>query len=146
MKVFYIIIIQILLVGFISASGQQEQSDTINMLESNEFYIKLYQSSNPLLLDVDEYKNYRKERIPGAVSAPTDDELFSLTDTLDREQSIFIYCVHTSRSITVCKLLKNRGFSNLFLLVDGITGWKKQELETDKNRIRNRKKKGDKNI
>ncbi len=128
----------------ISVSGQQEQSDTIIMLESNEFYIKLYQSSNPLLLDVDEYKNYMKERIPGAVSAATDDELFSLTDTLDREQLIFIYCVHTSRSITVCKLLKNRGFSNLFLLVDGITGWKKQELETDKNRIRKREKKGNK--
>ena len=41
----------------ISASGQQEQSDTIIMLEPNEFYIKLYQSSSPLLLDVDEYKN-----------------------------------------------------------------------------------------
>ena len=124
----------------ISVSGQQEQSDTINMLEPNDFYIKLHQTSNPLLLDVSEYKNYRKERIPGAVSAATDDELFSLTDTLDRERPIFIYCVYTSRSITVCKLLKKRGFSNLFILVDGITGWKKLELETDKKRIRNREK------
>lgn len=130
----------------ISASGQQEQSDTISMLEPNEFYIKLYQSSSPLLLDVDEYKNYRKERIPGAVSAATDDKLFSLTDTLDREQSIFIYCVHTSRSITVCELLKKRGFINVFLLVDGITGWKIQELETDKKRIRKKEKKDSKNF
>ena len=73
-------------------------------------------------------------------------KLFSLTDTLDREQSIFIYCVHTSRSITVCELLKKRGFINVFLLVDGITGWKIQELETDKKRIRKKEKKDSKNF
>ena len=143
---FFSAILLLFCATIISASGQQEQCDTINILESNEFYIKLHQSSSPLLLDVDEYKNYRKERIPGAVSAATDDKLFSLTDTLDREQSIFIYCVHTSRSITVCELLKKRGFSNIFLLVDGITGWKKQELETDKTRIRKREKKGSKSF
>ena len=120
----------------ISASGQQEQSDTINLLDPNEFYIKLYQSPNPLLLDVGEYKDYRKERIPGAVLATTHDELLSLTDTLDRERLIFIYCAYISRSITAYTLLNNRGFSNVYVLIDGIVGWKELGLETDKKRIR----------
>lgn len=143
MKTFYIII-QILIAGFISVSGQQEQSDTINMLEPNEFYIKLHQASNPLLLDVGEYKDYRKERIPGAVLAATYDELFSLTDTLDSERPIFIYCVYISRSITASKLLNNQGFSNVYVLINGIAGWKELGLETDKKRIRKREKKGNK--
>ncbi|MBE9510261.1 MAG: rhodanese-like domain-containing protein [Bacteroidetes bacterium] len=146
MKPFYIITIQILLAGFISASGQQEQSDTINMLEPNEFYIKLHQSSNPLLLDVGEYKDYRKERIPGAVSTATYDELFSLTDTLDREQPIFIYCVYISRSITASTLLNNLGFSNVYVLINGIAGWKELELETDKKSISKREKKSNKSF
>ena len=137
----FCIIIHILLAGFVSVSGQQEQPDTINMLESNEFYIKLYQSSNPLLLDVGEYKDYRKERIPGAVSAATHDELVSLTDTLDLERPIFIYCVYISRSITASSLINNLGFSNVYVLINGIAGWKELGLETDKKRIRKRKKK-----
>lgn len=137
----FCIIIHILLTGFVSVSGQQEQPDTINMLESNEFYIKLYQSSNPLLLDVGEYKDYRKERIPGAVSAATHDELVSLTDTLDLERPIFIYCVYISRSITASSLINNLGFSNVYVLINGIAGWKELGLETDKKRIRKRKKK-----
>ena len=137
----FCIIIHILLAGFVSVSGQQEQPDTINMLESNEFYIKLYQSSNPLLLDVGEYKDYRKERIPGAVSAATHDELVSLTDTLDLERPIFIYCIYISRSITASSLINNLGFSNVYVLINGIAGWKELGLETDKKRIRKRKKK-----
>lgn len=146
MKAFYIIIIQIFLAGFIFASGQQEQSDTINLLEPNEFYIKLYQSSNPLLLDVGEYKDYRKERIPGAVLAATHDELFSLTDTFDRERPVFIYCAYISRSITASKLLNNLGFSNVYVLINGIVGWKELGLETDKKRIRKRENKGNKSF
>jgi len=142
----FCIIIHILLAGFVSVSGQQEQPDTINMLESNEFYIKLYQSSNPLLLDVGEYKDYRKERIPGAVSAATHDELVSLTDTLDLERPVFIYCVYISRSITASSLINNLGFSNVYVLINGIAGWKDLGLETDKKRIRKRKKKGGKSF
>ena len=140
----FCIILHILFAGFVSASGQQEQSDTINLLEPNEFYIKLYQSSNPLLLDVGEYKDYRKERIPGAVLATTYDELFSLTDTLDRERPVFIYCAYISRSITASKLINNLGFSNVYVLINGIAGWKKPGFETDKKRIRKREKKGNK--
>ena len=142
----FCIIIHILLTGFVSASGQQEQPDTINMLDPNEFYIKLHQSSNPLLLDVDEYKNYRKERIPGAVSAATHNELVSLTDTLDLERPVFIYCVYISRSITASSLINNLGFSNVYVLINGIAGWKDLGLETDKKRIRKRKKKGGKSF
>jgi len=142
----FCIIIHILLAGFVSVSGQQEQPDTINMLDPNEFYIKLYQSSNPLLLDVGEYKDYRKERIPGAVSAATHDELVSLTDTLDLERPVFIYCVYISRSITASSLINNLGFSNVYVLINGIAGWKDLGLETDKKRIRKRKKKGGKSF
>ena len=142
----FCIIIQLVLAGYIFTSGQQEQSDTINLLEPNEFYIKLHQSSNPLLLDVGEYKDYRKERIPGAVLATTYDELFSLTDTLDRERPVFIYCEYISRSITASKLVNNLGFSNVYVLINGIAGWKELGLETDKKRISKREKKGNKNF
>jgi len=140
MKAFYIIIIQLLVVGFVSESEQQEQFDSINILETNEFYIKLHQASNPLLLDVGEYKNYRKERIPGAILTATRYELLLLTDTLDHERPIFIYCAYISRSITASTLLKNLGFSNVYVLINGLTGWKELGLEIDKKHIRKKKK------
>jgi len=137
----FCIIVQIILAGFISSLVPQEKSDTVNMLETKEFYIKIHQVSNPLIVDVGEYKDYQKERIPGAVPAPTRDDLFSLTDTLDREQPIFIYCKYISRSITAYELLDKKNFSNIFVLKEGIIGWKKQGLETDNKHITRKKRK-----
>lgn len=135
----FLIIIHLLIISYIGPTVPQEKNDSVYFLETKEFYIKLHQESTPLLIDVGELKDYRNERINGAIAAPTQEDLLSLTDTLDREQPVFIYCKYISRSITALKLLKNMNFTNIYILENGIIGWKNEGLETDKTPVKENK-------
>jgi len=91
---------------------------------------------NEVLIDVRSYKEFRVERINNAILAGNSEELLAITDTLDFEQPLFIYCEEESRSITACSILIGRGFKQIHILKEGIFGWKQQGLAVDNSKIR----------
>jgi len=93
---------------------------------------------NEVLIDVRTVREFQKERIPNALLANNSKILFSITDTLDLEQPLFIYCDDESRSSTACTFMIERGFRNVNLLKEGMIGWKNRNLEIDDSRIRRR--------
>jgi len=106
------------------------------MLEADSFYISMHLAIEPLLVDVRLARDYRKERIPDAVSAPRSQELFRLTDSLDAEHPIYLYCDDESRSGQAAEMLLEKGFSNLIVLKNGFLGWKLTGLPVDDSRKR----------
>ena len=110
------------------------------MLDPHEFYIQMHRFSNHVLIDVRTYGEFRKERITNAILARNSEELFRVSDTLDLEQPLFIYCDVESRSITACELLHDKGFKYLYILEEGIIGWKDRDLEMDESRLSRRDK------
>ena len=106
------------------------------MLEPDSFYISMHLAVEPLLVDVRPARDYRKERIPDAVSAPRSQKLFRLTDSLDAEHPIYLYCDDESRSGQAAEMLLEKGFSNLIVLKNGLLGWKLTGLPVDDRRRR----------
>ena len=116
----------------------QMKSVKIYMLNADEFYIKLNSTPEKLILDVRELKDFKKERIQNAVAASNQQVLLTIADTLDHEIPLFIYCDVITRSIEASELLKNKGFVKIYILEEGIIGWKKKKLPVDKKRMTGR--------
>ncbi len=116
-------------------TSAQMISTNVIQLDTDEFYIKLNSTVEKIILDVREEKDFKKERIPMAVSAYNQEVLVNITDTLNHEIPLFIYCEFISRSIEASNLLTEKGFAEIYILEEGFTGWKKKKLPVDKNRI-----------
>ncbi|MDX2443951.1 MAG: rhodanese-like domain-containing protein [Bacteroidales bacterium] len=115
-------------------TNAQMNSTNVIQLDTDEFYIKLNSTIEKIILDVREEKDFKKERIPLAISAYNQEVLLKLTDTLNHEIPLFIYCEFISRSIEASNLLTEKGFAEIYILEEGFMGWKKKKLPVDKNR------------
>ncbi len=112
------------------------QSDSLKIfkLDTDEFYIKLNSTTEKLILDVRELRDFEKERIPNSISASNQQILLGFTDTVDYETPLFLYCDFISRSIDVSEILEKKGFKIIYILEDGFTGWKKKKLPIEKKK------------
>jgi len=104
----------------------------------NSYNLEVY----AILVDVRIKKEFRKERISGARNVENMKAMTAFADTLDTETPIYIYCDTYTRSITAAEYLCNRGFTNVYLLKDGLMEWKAAGLPVDKGRKTQRRKKG----
>ena len=53
-------------------------------------------------------------------------------DALDQTKPVLVYCKSGGRSRKACKLLAQKGFTNIFNLDGGMTAWQKSELPVKK--------------
>ncbi len=108
-------------------------------LNADEFYIRMHSSQNPLLIDTRTAREFRKERIPGAILAGSVSDLEKMADSLDLDQPIFLYCEKDNRSPVACSLLCEKGFRNVYNLREGLIAWRKTSypMERRKSRIKN---------
>jgi len=114
----------------------QDTGAGIIKLQPDAFYVQRHTSVGSIVLDVREYKWYRKSRIPGALSVPRMSDLKSFSDTLDRDLPIFVYCDGSTRSQTACSYLCDQGMKKVHLLEGGIVSWKSANFPIEKKRIR----------
>jgi hydroxyacylglutathione hydrolase len=87
------------------------------------------------VLDVRIYEAFAKDRIPGAVYAGEKKVLLDLVNDFDKDIPLLIYCEYGERSEVVIKILKKRGFTNLFHLKKGYEAWRKEGFPVDNNAI-----------
>jgi rhodanese-related sulfurtransferase len=119
--------------------AQNDTSMCIHRLEATDFYIQSHAHVDGIILDVREFKFFKKSRIHGAINVPNSTILKTVSDTLDRELPIFVYCDGSTRSHTACSLLMEKRFKNVYLLNEGFLSWKAAQLPIDKERIRRRR-------
>ena len=137
MKISLLYLILVLLVPF------EEVQDTKPLYLSPEEFRNSYNLEvYAILVDVRIKKEFRKERISGARNVENMKAMTAFADTLDTETPIYIYCDTYTRSITAAEYLCNRGFTNVYLLKDGLMEWKAAGLPVDKGRKTQRRKKG----
>ena len=123
---------------FIQKTYCQIETSSFSRLDIDEFYIHLNTETNKHILDVRPYKDFKKEHIPESISIYDKHVLSLLTDTLDLETYLFIYCTDNARSLEVCKILQEQGFKNIYMLNGGIFEWKKRKFELSR-KITNQK-------
>jgi thioredoxin 1 len=141
-KSIYLVIILFILIS--PAIGQKESDTVMKILDIEAFIFQMKLDENHTLIDVRTRMEYKKGRIPGAILAETKDILFSITDTMDFDQSLFLYCATNFRSKSSGKLLAEKGFKNIYILEVGFNGWKGAGKEIDKSnpkrKVHNEKK------
>jgi adenylyltransferase/sulfurtransferase len=74
------------------------------------------------LIDVREPFEFEIARIEGAKLIPLG-EILERADELDREQTLIVHCHSGRRSAEAVRLLKQRGFANVYNLEGGIAAW-----------------------
>lgn len=114
----------ILLLFRIGATGQEE-------LLSSGFYEVLNTSDDVLLLDVRTKQKFLEERIAGAVYAGEKSVLLREIERVENDTKILVYCDYGKRSASVLKILKKKGFSNIFHLDEGFIKWKEKGFPVD---------------
>ena len=118
------------------ATGQKESDTIMKIVDLEEFIIQMKLHENNTLIDVRTWMEYKKGRIPGAVLAETNNILFSITDTMDFDRPLFLYCTTNFRSKSSGRLLTERGFINVCILEVGISGWNAAGKEIDKSKLK----------
>jgi adenylyltransferase/sulfurtransferase len=74
------------------------------------------------LIDVREPFEFEIARIDGAKLLPLG-EIPERAEELDREQTLIVHCHSGRRSAQAVRLLKQRGFANVYSLEGGIDAW-----------------------
>jgi len=116
----YLLVISVtvtLLLGYtVDIFSQSNHTD----LQDIDFFNLLISTSNPVILDVQTAKEFKKNHIANAISAPEKKILLQICDTLSKESEIFIYCFHGDRSLFCQTILDSLGFINVHNLKNGL--------------------------
>ncbi len=127
----YLVLIYLCLVF---SSNAQYKDSCIRGYEPGRFHFELNRHANSVLIDVQTRQEYLDARIPGALPAERSEILFSICDTLDHEQPVFIYCYDSDRSETAAKMLVEKGRCNICHLEGGLRNWMREGYEVEKMR------------
>jgi rhodanese-related sulfurtransferase len=126
----------LMLIFFKPLAAQEPDTVKFTTLRPAEFNLAFDVNKNALMIDVREFFEFRKSRIPGAVNIPSSGNLQISADTLDKNRPLFFYCTSGFRSRRVSKFFADNGFPDVFNLDGGITAWKNNAMETDRKKVK----------
>jgi rhodanese-related sulfurtransferase len=118
------------------AKVNSQQKPTIIQANNEDFISFISQFDNELIIDVRDSSDFNNRIIKGAVFAPTAELLKKITDTLDYDTPLLVYCFKGKRSQKACEELISKGFNTVINLRQGIGKWDemKNPLETIYNK------------
>ena len=122
-----------LLIIFTLLSCKEAVDSKINIISSEEMQTFL-KVDDVQLVDVRSNEDFKKESIPTAQNI----DYFSPTflddiESLDKTKPVFVYCNTGKRSAKCAKKMVDAGFTKIYDLDGGISKWKHDGFETNKN-------------
>ncbi|OQY02380.1 MAG: hypothetical protein B6I26_00630 [Desulfobacteraceae bacterium 4572_130] len=108
----------------------------IDLEQAKEFFLK----KEALFIDARPVKDYKKSHIKGALSLPWDNvekNFMNISSKIFQARIIIIYCDGETCELShhLGKFLKNAGFENIKILINGLTVWKEETLPIEKKII-----------
>ena len=111
---------RIWIVTFLLIACTEKKSETVL---SPQQFLEQYQSTpQAILLDVRTEQEVAGGKIKGAQNIVYDNGFASKLDAL-KHKPIFIYCGSGIRSAKAAKILKDKGYENIYELAGGIKAW-----------------------
>ncbi|MCW4048902.1 MAG: rhodanese-like domain-containing protein [Candidatus Bathyarchaeota archaeon] len=101
--------------------GQDDQG-VYGDLTPLEAWTLIQDKSELVILDVRTVSEYEDGHIEGAILIPVQ-ELPDRFDELDKNDELLVYCRSGNRSSTAVEILEADGFTKIYHLADGVTGW-----------------------
>lgn len=113
---------------FTSTISLAQNKGKIIDVSCHDFKTLMDTCHNYVLLDVRLLEAFKSECIPGAISVANKALLESVTDTIDFDTPLLIYCEEGFRSSKASELLLEKGFLYIFNLDDGYWKWKRKNF------------------
>ena len=85
--------------------------------------LRLWQAKEAILIDVRTPAEYREGHIPGVANIPLD-ELEKRLGEIPKDKKVVLICRTGNRSAQGTKLLRSKGFDNVFNSTGGMSTWK----------------------
>ncbi|HPG10274.1 MAG TPA: rhodanese-like domain-containing protein [Chitinophagaceae bacterium] len=92
---------------------------------TQEKFQRLMKKKKSVVLDVRTVEEYKDGHVPGArqIDVMKNDEFKNQVATLDKNKTYLLYCRSGKRSQAAMKLMKEMGFTKLYDLSGGFSGW-----------------------
>ena len=85
--------------------------------------LRLWQNKEAIIIDVRTPGEYRDGHIPGVVNIPLD-ELEKRIGEIPKDKKVVLICRTGSRSAQGTRLLRSKGFNNVYNSTGGMSTWK----------------------
>ncbi len=85
--------------------------------------LQLWQNKEATLIDIRTPAEYRDGHIPGVVNIPLD-ELEKRLSEIPKDKKVVLICRTGNRSAQGTKMLRSKGFANVFNSTGGMSTWK----------------------
>ena len=110
-----------LLVLFLAGCGQSPAGASVDI--SVDEALRLWQNKEAIIIDVRTPGEYRDGHIPGVVNIPLD-ELEKRIGEIPKDKKVVLICRTGSRSAQGTRLLRSKGFNNVYNSTGGMSTWK----------------------
>ena len=85
------------------------------------------------LIDVREVHEWEEQRIPGAIHIPKDNLTATIASVVtEKDQPIYLHCQGGVRSLWAGERLAEMGYTNVYSVDGGISGWCQSGYTTSK--------------
>jgi thioredoxin len=115
-----------LVIGLLFSCGPKEgQQDLI----ASEFQTAMSAESDAQILDVRTIDEFQNGHIEGATNADVNSAAFQqIASGLDKDKTVFVYCLSGARSASAAGMLKEMGFKSIVNLTGGMLAWRSANL------------------
>ena len=118
----------VVLVALILSDTLSRKISGINPLGTTEA-IQIVNQRDGIFLDIRETADFKKEHIAESMSLPLSTLEANIAKLKDPAQPIILICASGGqRARTAAKQLRNKGFSNIYVLTGGLNAWKDGKL------------------
>ena len=113
-----------LLVAMLAGCGQSPAGAGVDI--SVDEALRLWQNKEAIIIDVRTPGEYRDGHIPGVVNIPLD-ELEKRIGEIPKDKKVVLICRTGSRSAQGTRLLRSKGFNNVYNSTGGMSTWKRKK-------------------
>ena len=118
-----------LLTSFVVFMLSCNSKEGLQNLEAIAFQKAINSELRKQILDVRSTEEYQNGHIEGAVNADINSPSFQQTaSTLEKEKTVFVYCLSGARSASAAGQLKEMGFTKIVNLTGGMLAWQSSDL------------------
>ena len=115
------LLLVVLLAAMLAGCGQSPAGAGVDI--SVDEALRLWQNKEAIIIDVRTPGEYRDGHIPGVVNIPLD-ELEKRIGEIPKDKKVVLICRTGSRSAQGTRLLRSKGFNNVYNSTGGMSTWK----------------------
>lgn len=126
-------LILVLVLAFVIVACKKQQTEGVTLLSPSEAESYLSQEGMQVV-DVRTPQEYNEGHLPNVkhIDFYHADFRAQLTNQLDKDKPVMVYCKSGGRSGKTAKLLKDFGFAEIYDIQGGFTKWKAKDLPIEK--------------